>query len=128
MTLLNYFKTYFNITTQSYYVVSKTQLQAFITAHGSDIIANDPEFAAVTTINYVLFNNTFNNSMSSTQKWVKPLAVFFNPTIYIGLILFSNDGVTEQLLMRVSDSSIKSTSGYPQIDFGIVVPPGGGGI
>lgn len=123
MTLLDYFKTYFNITTQKYYVATNTQLQAFITAHAADIIANDTEFAAVTTINFTAHNNTFNNSASSVHKWVTPDALYFNAIIYIALIMYRNDGVTEDILMRVHDASIKSSTNYPGIDFGIIVPP-----
>lgn len=126
MTLLDYFKAYFNITSQKYYVATNAQLQAFITAHATDIITNDTEFAAVTNINYITHNNTFHNGMSSTQKWVTPDGLYFNPIIYIGLIMYRNDGITEDILMRVHDSSIKSSTNYPGIDFGVVLPPGGG--
>ena len=113
--LMNYFKTYFNITTQKYYIAKDTVLSSFLTAHALDILNTDTDYATQTSISYAAYSgNTLNNN-NSTQKWVKPLPGLLNANIAIALIMYYNDGITENILLRVPNASISVTYGYPYI-------------
>jgi len=118
MDFIDYFKAYFNLTTEPTFMMTGAKLQAFLTTHAADILANDAAFATQSSIQYQAYSGNLDNSAASSQKWVKPAAGLINPIIKIALVLYTNDGVTEDTFLRVSNDSIVSTAGYPGI-----VPP-----
>lgn len=120
MNFIDYFKAYFNLTSEPSFMMTGAKLQAFLTAHAADILLNDPDYATQTSIQYQAYSGNLDNSASSTQKWVKPAAGLLYPTIKIALVLYTNDGMTEDILLRVTNGSIITTAGYPGIT------PGGG--
>lgn len=118
VSMKTYFKTYFNITTQPYYVATGPTLQAFLTAHIADIMANDPDFSTQVAMSYVAYSGNTENGVGTTQKWVQPVTLgsgpLLLPTMQIAMILYKNDGV-EELLLRVPNASIDPLAGYPGV-------------
>jgi len=121
-TFIQYFKVYFNITTQPVFMVTGAKLQSFIATYGASILTTDPEYSEQTQMLYEAYSGNTINSLASTQKWVKPHAGLLNPIIIIALVAYQKTGNTDEYFLRVSNTSIVNTSGYPGI-----APPGGGG-
>lgn len=123
--MLTYFVSYFNITTQPYFIVkdspdsSGALLTDFLAAHGADIIANDSDYNtenSVTSLVPAIYSGNILNNLNSTQKWIQPVPNLLNSVVGIALIMYTNYNSTPQLLLRVSNASISTSAGYPGIE------------
>jgi hypothetical protein len=121
-TIVEYFKAYFNITTETAYMITGTKLQDFLTARAANILSTDADYAEQTLLTYNANLGNFDNSATSTQKWVMPYPGMLNTGIAISAMVYSNILGVERVILRVTNSSIVDTFGYPGI-----IPSGGGG-
>ena len=112
-TFLNEFKTYYNITSQTSFMVFGSKLQSFITAKAATILANDIAFGSQTSILYEPYSGNIQNISSSTQKWITPQGSFMNGTVKIALVLYE---APSTILLRVTHDSIKDNIGYPGVN------------
>lgn len=111
-TFLDEFKSYYNITTENTYMVFGSKLESFLNDKSGIILADDPAFSSQSVILYTAYSGTISNDPSSTQKWIIPDGAFMDSVISIGLILYQSPNT---LLLRVTNSSILGTIGYPGI-------------
>ena len=121
-TVVEYFKAYFNITTETAYMISGKKLQDFLTARAANILSTDADYGEQTTLLYNAYNGNFDNSATSSQKWVIPYPGMLHPIIVISVMAYSNIAGVERVILRVTNGSIVDTFGYPGI-----TPSGGGG-